>query len=546
MTAAETIVAGRVATLAGDEGYGWVEAIALAGGQVLAAGSRTEVDGFAGPETRRLVLGPDEVALPGLTDAHVHLADAAVAADRVDLSGCDALADGLARVGAAAARQPDPEVWLEGGGWDPNRWGRWPTADDLDAAAPGRRVALWAHDHHALLVSRRALAEAGVDETTPDPPGGSIRRGDAGRPTGVLHEHASRLVTVRIPPPDDDRLDRAIERWAGELLALGIVAVHDMGPLAPDPDLAGGFAAVARLDASGRLPIRVHAGLREESLDAAIGRGHRTGEPIRPGQGRARVGWWKRFADGSLGSRTAYVREPYLDADPGAAERRGAALLEPGDLGPAIRRAAEGGIATAVHAIGDAAVDLAIASFEAADPPSLAAQPRIEHAQLVADDQLPRLRAAGIALSMQPVHARTDGPSLGPAWGDRARALGYRWRSVVDAGIRLAFGSDTPVESVDPWPGLAAAIDRSAGTLGPSADWLDPAEALTLPSALRAACVAPALIAGEPYRGRLVARQRADLVVVALPRGSRLDDPAIVATLRPRLVLIDGSVAWEA
>ncbi|HEY3522982.1 MAG TPA: amidohydrolase, partial [Candidatus Limnocylindrales bacterium] len=514
-----------------------------------ASGARADVESLAGPSTRRIALAPDEVALPGLTDAHVHLAEAALAADRVDLAHARTASEALGVIAAAVARVNDPHGWVEGGGWDPNRWGRWPTADELEAAAPGRRVALWAHDHHALLVSRRALAEAGIDESTVDPPGGTIRRaaGDRrGLPTGVLHEHASRLITPRIPPAGEATIDAAIERWSRELLGFGLVAVHDMGSLAPDAGLGGGFAAVARLDAAGRLPIRVHAGIREESLPAAIERGHRTGEPIGAGKGRARVGWWKRFADGSLGSRTAYLREPYDDATPGTTERRGIALVDPARLQPEVARAAAAGIATAVHAIGDAGVDLAIESLADAGGAGLSAQARIEHAQLVADDQLPRLRDAGIALSMQPVHARTDAPSLGPAWGERTRRRGYRWRSIVDAGVRLAFGSDTPVEAVDPWPALAVAIDRTARTAGPAADWLDPDEALLLPSALRGFCVAPALVAGETDRGRLVPGHRADLVVVPLGRGSRLDDPSVLATLRPRLVLIDGAVAWEA
>jgi predicted amidohydrolase YtcJ len=547
---ADTIVVGRVATLEGGDGFGWVEALAIEGGRVLAAGPRPDVDALGGRATRRIELGPGEVVLPGLTDAHLHLLEGALTAERVDLAAADSLEAGLALIRAASERLPDGDAWLAGGGWDPNRWGRWPTADDLESAAPRRRVALWAHDHHALLVSRRALAEAGIDARTPDPAGGTIRRFGAGgrraeRPaTGVLHEHASRLVTARLPPPAVDDLARSIEGWSRQLLALGIVAVHDMGPLAPDAALGGAFAAAAQLDEAGRLPIRVHAAIREESLDLALERGHRTGEPIGPGQGRARVGWWKRFADGSLGSRTAFLREPY-EAGANADAPRGVALVDPAVLGPEVGRAAGGGIATAVHAIGDAALDLGLDSLAPATGARLAAQPRIEHAQLVADDQLARLAATGIALSMQPVHARSDGPSIGPAWGSRARRLGYRWQSAVDAGVRVAFGSDAPVEPVDPWPGLGVATDRTARSIGPSAEWLDPSEALPLSSALRGTCVAPALVAGEPDRGRLVRGHRADLVVVPVPPGERLDDPAVLATLRPRLVLLDGVVVWE-
>jgi predicted amidohydrolase YtcJ len=539
---AELIVSGRIATLGDDRGFGWVEAVAVTAGRIVAAGRRSDVEAVAGLGTHRLVLGPDEVALPGLTDAHLHLAEGALLADRVDVADAPTLEAGLAQVAAAHRAVADPDAWLEGGGWDPTVWGCWPRASDLESVAPGRRIAIWSHDHHALLVSRRALAEAGIDRTTIDPPGGAIRR-DGGEPTGVLHEHASRLVSRRIPEPTATNLDAAIERWTGDLLALGLVAVHDMGSLATDPLLGGGFGAAARLDAGGRLRIRVQAAIREESIDEAIRRGFRTGDPIAPdGRGRARVGWWKRFADGALGSRTAFLREPYEGRDD-----RGLLVVDRAELAAGVGRATAAGIATAIHAIGDAALDVALDALAppGGDAPALPARARIEHAQLVHDDQLVRLREAGIALSMQPFHARSDGPSLGPAWGERARTLGYRWRSALDAGVRLAFGTDAPVETPDPWPGLAVAIDRSAATLADAGSVLDARERITLDEALRAAALSPALLAGETDRGRLVPGHRADLLVVRLPRGERLDDPAVLATVRPRLVLVDGAVAFE-
>ena len=538
----DLLVVGRIATLAGGDGFGWVEALAIEGGRVVAAGTSADIGALAGPRTRRVRLDSSEVAIPGLTDAHVHLLEAALTAERVDLATARTVAEGLALVARAHAANPDPDAWLEGGGWDPNAWAAWPSAAALEAVAPGRRLALWAHDHHALLASRRALADAGIDEWTPDPPGGVIRRDESGRPTGVLHEHASRLVTAIVPAPDGHRLDRAVERWCGQALGLGLVAVHDLGMLAPDDGLGGAFASVGRLDEAGRLPIRVHAGIREESVDEAIRRGMRTSDPIAArGAGRARVGWWKRFADGSLGSRTALLREPYE----GTVDDRGLALLDLDEIRGAAGRAAAAGIATSIHAIGDAAVDLAIDALEPVAAARLRAQPRIEHAQLVHDDQLERLASAGIALSMQPVHAATDAASIWPAWGRRARSFGYRWRSIVDAGVRLAFGSDAPVEDVDPWPGLAAAIDRSAATIGASANVLDPGEALSLGSALRGVCVAPALLAGERDRGRLENGHRADLVVLPIPPGEGLGDAAVIRSLRPRLVLRDGEVAFE-
>jgi predicted amidohydrolase YtcJ len=542
---ADLLIVGRIATLDGPDGLGWVEAMAVRGGRVVAAGTRDQVEATARNSTRRLVLPPDSVALPGLTDAHVHLLEGSLGAEQANLSGTTSLDDALAIVARLHATLP-PDAWLEGGGWDPNAWGTWPTAAHLERVAPGRRVSLWAHDHHALLASPAALAEAGIDAATPDPPGGSIRR-DAGAPTGVLHEHASRLVTARIPPPDADRVDRAVVRWLRVFVAHGVVAVQDMGPLAPDRVLGGAFAAVARLDEAGSLPVRVHAGIREESLDEAIERGLRTGDRMSErGRGRARVGWWKRFADGSLGSRTAYLRDPY-EGGTGAAGERGLPLVDPRELAAGIARASAAGIVTAVHAIGDAAVDLGLGALGDRTGTSRREQPRprIEHAQLLADDHLPTLAGRGIAVSMQPFHAASDAASIGPAWGGRTRRLGYRWRSVDDAGIALAFGTDAPVEDPNPWPGLAAAVDRTAATVGSSAPWLDPGERLSLERALRAATVTPARIAAETDRGTLGVGSRADVVIVDVRRGERLDDPHVLGTFAPRLVLIDGVVAFE-
>ena len=182
---ADLVVVGRIATLAGVDGPGWAEAIAVRGGRVVAAGRADDVAGLAGPGTRRLDLRPDEVAIPGLTDAHLHLVDAALERSRVDLAGCESIDElvGRVREGAlagVAGTAGEDGAWIEGGGWDPDALGRWPTAGDLDRAAPHRLVALWAHDHHALVASSAAMVAAGIDERRADPAGGVIRRDDAG------------------------------------------------------------------------------------------------------------------------------------------------------------------------------------------------------------------------------------------------------------------------------------------------------------------------------------------------------------------------------
>src|SRR6187551_1273176 len=159
----DALVTGRIATLAGESGFGWVEAVGITGGRIAFAGSAVELETRADPFTRRYELDPDEVAIPGLTDSHLHLAEGGIAREKVDLSQVQSLPDALAAVRAGAAALPDADAWVEGHGWDADRFGRWPTADDLESVVPGRRVAIWAHDHHSLWVSHAALAAAAID-----------------------------------------------------------------------------------------------------------------------------------------------------------------------------------------------------------------------------------------------------------------------------------------------------------------------------------------------------------------------------------------------
>jgi predicted amidohydrolase YtcJ len=543
----DTLITGRIATLAGDDGFGWVEAIGIRDGRIAFAGSEVFLETRADPHTLRIALEPDEVAIPGLTDAHLHLAQAALARHHVDLGSAVTLDEGLERIAAAHRGLAGPEMWLEGHGWDSDRWGRWPTADDLEAAAPGRRVALWAHDHHALWVSRAALTTAGVDRTTEDPAGGVIRRGTDDEPEGVLYEAAARLVMVHLPPPVQADLERGIVEVGRELLALGVVACHDPGGVSPDPDLNWSFPGYAALSDAGRLPVRVHASVRQDALATAIARGLRSGDPIGEDRdGRGRVGWQKAFADGSLGSRTAALladieSEPDRPLPP--ERRRGVWMTDPAELADHARRAFDAGIATQIHAIGDAAVRAALDVLEPVAR-GLPFMPRIEHVQLVDPADRPRFAAAGIAASVQPVHLRSDADQARRLWGARAESAGYAWKSLVETGAVVPFGTDAPVEPFDPWPGIALAVrreDRSwpAGTLP-----FGPDEAMTLDRALRAACVDPAVSAGEKDRGRLTVGQRADVVI--LPAAA-LEDPVepggALATARPHVVLVDGEYA---
>jgi predicted amidohydrolase YtcJ len=549
----DALVTGRIATLAGESGFGWVEAVGITGGRVAFAGSAVELETRADPFTVRFELDPDEVAIPGLTDSHLHLAEGGIAREKVDLSQVASLPAALAAVRAAAdasADAADDGAWIEGHGWDPDRFGRWPTADDLESVVPGRRVAIWAHDHHSLWASPGALATAGLSRDSSDPEGGLIRREDAGEPTGVLHESAARLVTAHIPAPTPERYERLIRELAGDLVRLGVVAIHDPGALSLQEGLGAGIAAFRALDERGALPIRVHACIREEQIEAAAQAGMRSGVPLWPGADRARFGWLKLFADGTLASRTAALLEP-VEAEEGRplpeGTERGVFLTPPARLASLARRAADVGIATIIHAIGDWGVRAALDALEPTARGGLPLMPRLEHVQLLHPDDRGRFAAAGIAASVQPIHLRADAAAARRLWGERAEANGYTWRTIADTGAVLAFGTDAPVEPIDPWPGLSMAVTRRDASWGPDAAPFGPREALSLERAIRAACVAPAVTAGERDRGRLIPGQRADLLVVPIEALTEPVEPGgALATARPRLVLVDGAVGYEA
>lgn len=542
------VTGGRIATLAGERGFGWVEAVGITDGRVAFAGSAIDLETRADPHTLRIEMDPDEVAIPGLTDAHLHLAEGGVGLDRIDLTSSPTLEDGLDRIAAAHGALTDGDAWLEGHGWHNDRWGVWPTAADLERVAPGRAVALWAHDHHALWVSEQALRIAGIDAERDDPDGGIIRRDESGTPTGILHESAARIVTDHIPPPTPEVYEASIARLARDLVRLGVVAVHDPGALSLQEGLGRAIAAYRVLDERGDLPIRVHASIRSEQLAAAAAMELRSGDPLGPPGGRARFGWLKLFADGTLASRTAALLEPIeaLEArslPPGT--ERGIWLTAPEEVAALAAHAAVVGVTTQIHAIGDRSCRV---SLDALEPTAgrTALMPRLEHVQLLHPDDRPRFARSGIAASIQPVHVRADARIALALWGDRAATRGYPMRSLLEAGAVVAFGTDAPVEPIDPWPGLSMAVTRIDGSWPEGIPPFGPQERVTIEQALRAACVAPAVTAAEDDRGRLVPGQRADLVILPAEALTNPVEPGgALATARPRLVMIDGEIAFE-
>jgi predicted amidohydrolase YtcJ len=556
---ADLVIIGRIATLGGRQGFGWVEALALRDGRIVAAGTRDEVEGRAGTGGRLWRLDASQAVLPGLTDSHLHLATAAIASQELDLGGAGERPGIFAAVRTAHERlgaTGDATGWLLGHGWSLDRLGEWPTAADLDLLAPGRPVALWSHDHHGRWVSNAALRLAQIGEGTPDPQGGMIRRDPDGLATGILHEHAAKLVSVAVPEPDTARLAAAVASYASSLARLGVIAVHDPGEMSDDPGIRRGPSLYRGLAESAALPLRVASSVRPEQLALAIERGFRSGQTavaedagdpraVRLAQ-RYRAGWLKLFADGSLGSRSAALLEPY---EPGSGTPvggpAGMLLAPPEWLRERAETAVGAGIAVQIHGIGDAAVRSALDVLEALPQLAGGIRHRVEHAQLVHSADLPRFGAAGIAASVQPVHLVGDAPVASMAWGDRIR-WSFPIRSLAAGGALIAFGTDAPVESPDPWPGISIAVTRASSTWAAGDGEGFAGESIDLARAIRAACLDPARTAGEDDRGRLVPGHRADLVVVP---AEMLDDGAVAAGAllsgRPLATLLDGEVVYR-
>ncbi len=544
---AERLIIGRIATLSGTSGFGWVEAIAVARGHIVAAGRASDVEAFAGRDTTVWRLPPSLAVTPSFTDAHLHLASAALGAEQPDLTGLDR--DGV--MGAIAAVHEerlaagDADSWLLGHGWTFPALGAHPDAGWLDEAAPGRPVALWAHDHHSRWLSARAIQSAGL-AARPDPPSGRIERDDDGRPTGVMYEAAAALVDAAIPPATLDDVDWAVGAYARGLAELGVTSVHDPGGLAPDPELRGGPVFYRQMAAAGRLPLRVMASVREEQLERAIEIGFRSGRAIEGDErGRYRDGWLKLFSDGALGSRTAALLAPYQPGDPAGAPPGGACGMPVRSfeqLADLAGRAAAAGIASEIHAIGDAAVRTVLDVITGL-PVVPAAMHRVEHAQLVDPADLGRFAAHGIPASVQPSHLLSDAVAMRGSWGQRA-ATAFPLAVLAATGALLPFGTDAPVEPADPWPGLAAAVCRR-GPGWPALDAFHPEQAIGLDRALRGACLDGPRSAHLDDQGHLGVGARADLLVLPAAIFDEPPDPDRLGTTRPMATLLDGEVVFR-
>lgn len=494
-------------------------------GRVLGLGRDEDLASAAPRGASRIDLAGRTV-LPGLVDAHLHLEQYALSADLVDCE-TSTLDECLVRVRARAARVP-PGEWIRGHGWNQNSWGRFGDRNDLDRAAPSHPVYLTAKSLHAGWANSAALRLASLGATDADPPDGTIVRGEDGAPTGILLEGAMSMLTRAIPAPRPSQVAPLILQAQERLWRLGLVGVHDF-------DGSRCFQALQLLHEDGRLGLRVIKNLPAADLGAASHLGLRSGF----GDEWLRLGHVKVFADGALGPRTAAMIEPYED-DPG---NTGMALLDDEELLEKAIRAGEAGWPMAVHAIGDRANHLVLDAFtelrrQEASRAWPARRHRVEHLQLLHPDDRARPAQLGLVASMQPVHAVSDMPMAQRAWGKRSR-YAYAWRGQRGSGARLAFGSDAPVESPNPFWGLHAAVTRRRPDGSPGPDGWIPEERLSMAEALAGFTEGPAFAAGlEDKTGRLAPGLWADLIV--LEADPLLADPDSVRDLLPCGVMTGG------
>lgn len=504
---------------------GRVSALAISHGVITAAGTDAEISKLKTPATRVVDLH-GAFAMPGFNDAHTHMANAGRQKLSADLTGSRSLAEMQARIHDYAAKAP-PGAWLLGGGWDHTLWAskQLPSRTDLDAVTAGHPAIFRRVDEHMAVANSAALAAAGITAATPDPSGARIDRDPSGNPTGILREAAaSAPVYSKVPQPTLAERRRALAVAIEDALAHGVTTVQDNSEWED-------FLALEEMEHAHQLHLRVAEWIEFNQPLAVLKQrraSHSAADPL------LHLTMLKGFMDGSLGSRTAALEEPYAD-DPA---NSGLPRYDQDDLNHRSAERAAAGFQLGFHAIGDRANAMALNAFAAAEQtaipanhPTPPANPdativtqsspeitaaslrlRIEHAQVLLPADFDRFASLGVIASMQPSHLLTDMNWAGQRLGPERSKYAYAWRSFLDHGVTLAFGTDYPVESINPFRGLYAAVTRQNET---GTQTFQPQEKITIQQALYAYTQAPAFAEFREHTvGRLEPGFLADLIVL--------------------------------
>jgi predicted amidohydrolase YtcJ len=512
------------------------QAVAIAGGRVIAVGSNAEVEALSG-QPARVVRAAGRFLMPGFHDSHIHLMTGGMILDAVELKDAATPAEFSRRIGDRARRTP-PGEWVLGGNWDEQQWpgSPLPTREMIDGVTRDTPVFVNRYDEHMSLANTLALKMAGVTRRTPDPPGGLIVRDASGEPTGVLKDAAMALVQRVIPPDTPERRERILRRALAHMASLGVTSVQDMGPADEDVDL------YRQLDARHELTTRIRAVPAEVALAKKLEEGGR-GEP--GGQSAfVRVGGAKGFADGSLGSTTALFFEPYTD-DP---KSRGllADEMQPLEgMRARLQQIDRAGEQLCIHAIGDRAISMVLDLFQdvAAANGARDRRPRIEHSQHVAPQDFARYARLGVIAAVQPYHAIDDGKWAEKRIGAERVKGTYAFRSFLDHGVRLALGSDWPVAPLDPIQGLYAAVTRATLDGKHPGGWV-PDQRITVAQAIEGYTMGAAYSEfQEREKGSVTPGKLADLVL--LDSDPFKTAPEALKDIKVAMTIAGGKITYE-
>jgi len=481
-----------------------VEAMAIRGGRVLFVGPARGAMALKGAATRVLDAGGRTV-IPGITDAHAHLLGIGTALRTVDLTGTRSYDEVIARV-AARARELPAGAWVVGRGWDQNDWGdtRFPTHDALSKATPDHPVYLTRVDGHASLANARAMQAAGVTAATADPEGGRIERAEGGAPSGVFVDNAQGLVERAVPEASREETRASVLAAVAEANRWGLTGLHDAGASRATIDVYEELAKAGRFD------LRTYVMVSDDSaaLTHYFARGPQSGLY----DGRLWIRAVKLYSDGALGSRGAALLEPYSDTP----QNTGLLVSAPEHIRAVAERGLAAGFQVNTHAIGDRGNRVVLDAYERA----LAARPtadprfRIEHAQILAPDDVPRFAQLGVIPSMQASHQTSDMYWAGTRLGSTRLLGAYAWRSLLNSGVVVPNGSDAPVEQVNPLISFHAAVARQDARDWPAGGWY-PEQRMTREEALKSMTIWPAYAAfQEDVLGSLTPGKYADFVVL--------------------------------
>src|SRR5438067_6596288 len=528
-----TLIITNAAVYTVDKQHPTAEAVAIIGDRIVAVGSSAEIDVWHGPETKVIDVGR-KLVLPGFNDAHVHFIQGGAQLDQVQLTDAASPEEFAKRIAAQMKKTPKGE-WILGGRWDETKWPKQelPTKELVDGVTGATPIFVERYDGHEALANSAAMKLAGVDAKTADVPGGVIVRDASRNPTGIFKDAAQELINKVIPPMSRGQRIRVARRALEHAASLGVTSVQHMNPEFAD------VAAYSELAEKGELTTRIYAVPMETNWQdqAKVGIRHAWGSSY------LRLGAVKGYADGSLGSRTAYMFEPFAD-DPGNSGLLSDEMHPPSAMRERLMGADAAGLQLRVHAIGDRAISMMLDIFGDIEKEHGYHDQRfaIEHAQHTAQKDFERFAKLHVIASMQPYHAIDDGRWAEKRLGHDRTRYSYAWRSFLDHGVMLAFGTDWPVAPLDPIQGLYAAVTRATLDGKNPGGWT-PEEKITLPEAIEAYTMGSAFAEfQEREKGSITPGKLADMVIMS----DHIFDvnPEAIRNVKVRTTILGGQVVY--